>query len=529
MTGRRIAWLGALTVPLACQWVAGIEEKESAVGQDAAIAASDASDAPLGECAKNNDCISQRGANWICVRPERVCRSLLDEACDLVIAGARGAPTAQKQSIVASDDTLFFGFVGDLRGDGKSAGIARRQALEMAVSDIHSVSQGLPGKDGRRRPIAFVACSETKDASGKPDPQPPARHLIDDLHVAAILGGSDGSTTIDLLENVARPKRTLVFSPNALASSLSSADDQGLFWRTTPPAAAQGRALRDQINALAEVVVAAGATAPLKLAIVTANDIDSKDLTAFARADIAVDGAPFGSVLVREYEARPGGDVVSGLASELRDLAPHIVVAIGHRDAIQIAAALEASSPSRLPHYLFAQGADSQDLTTLLTAFESGGIRARVRGTRPLGSPEIGSVFVPLYNAAFPGGPTNGEGVPATYDIAFLLGYAALAAGDPPLTGERIASALPRVLDPRAADVIKVGTSDLTRAMDALSAGKTIDVKGLSYTMAFDPAIGEPAGKVDVWCVSPANVVRSSGVTFDPAGQGTRSGTFACP
>jgi ABC-type branched-subunit amino acid transport system substrate-binding protein len=528
MTRLRIALLAALLVPTACQWVAGIDEKESSVGRDAAPDASDAPDAPAGECAKNVDCVSQRGANWICVRPERVCRPLLDEACDLVIAGARGAPIAQKQAIVASDDTLFFGFVGDLRGDAKSAGIARRQALELAVSDIHSVSQGLPGKDGRRRPIAFVACSETKDASGRPDPQVPARHLIDDLHVPAILGASDGSATIDMLENVARPRRTLVFSPSALATALSSADDQGLFWRTTPPATAQGQALRDQIAALSDVVIGGGGQAPLKLAIVSASDADSKDLAAIAQADLVVDGAPIGSVIVREHEPRPGADVVAALAAELRALGPHIVVALGRRDAIQIAAALEASSPSPLPHYLFAQGAESQDLTALLTSFETAGIRARVRGTRPLGAPEIASVFVPLYNAAFPGGPTSGVGVPATYDIAFLLGYAALAAGDP-LDGERLAGALPRVLDPSAADVIKVGTSDLTRAMDALADGKSIDVKGLSYTMPFDPAIGEPAGKVDVWCVSPANVIRSSGVTFDPAGPGTRSGTFACP
>jgi hypothetical protein len=525
---KRIVVFAALLVPSACQWVAGIDEKESSVASDAGSTAGDAADAPIGECAKNNDCISQHGANWICVRPERVCRPLLDEACDLVIAGARGAPVAQKQAVVASDDTLFFGFIGDMRGDGKSTGIARRQALELAVSDIHSVAQGLPGKDGRRRPIAFITCNETKDANAKPDPQAPARHLIDDLHVAAILGASDGSTTIDLFEGVAKPKRTLVFSPNALAAKLTTLADDGLFWRTTPPASPQGRALRDQIAALADVVIGSGTAAPLKLAIVAASEADAKDLAAVAR-EITVDGNPIGSVLERELPARPAADVVSTLVGELSTFGPHIVVATGRRDALQIATALEATSPNPAPQYLFAQGAESQDLTTTLTAFDAAGVRARVRGTRPLAAPEAASVFVPLYNAAFPAGPSSGEGAPATYDITFLLTYAALAVGDAPLAGERIAAALPRVLDPSASDVVKVGTSDIARAMDALTAGKNIDVKGLSYTASFDRAVGEPAGKIDIWCVSPANVVRSSGVTFDPAGEGTRTGTFACP
>ena len=553
MARRRLAGFGVLALfAVACQWVVGIDEKTSSV-QPANIpladASADANDAAPAECSKNLDCVTRRGANWVCVRPEGACRSLLDGDCEVVLAGSRGAPLSQKQEVLLDDDTIFFGFIADLRGSGKNAGLARRQAVELAVSDVHSVTQGIPGgASGQRRPIAFVTCSETKDATSAPDPKVAARHLIDDLHVPAIIGASNSDTTINVFNGEALPKGTLLFSPNALASSLSSPEDRGLFWRTSTTSVLQGRAIRAQITAVEAQFLAGGAVAPLKLAIVQIGDVFGQDILPHVRSELTFNGvaletgvngptclaAPCAAgsrVFQRQYPANPQGDVLQGLAAEVHGFAPHVVVAIGRQDAVQIAAGIEAFTPAPAPMYIFTQGAETPDLTTLLTAFDTAGIRARVRGTRPLAAPETATVFVPLYKAQFPEGPASGNGVPGAYDIAYLLTYAALAAGPGTmrLDGARMNEGLKRVVDRAATTIVKVGTPDLSRGLDAISAGQTINVKGLSYIGDFDPGAGEAPGKVDVWCISPANTFKSSGVVYDPVDGGVTTGTFACP
>ncbi len=554
-----IGLLAATLGVTACQLIAGIDEKvagESTNDIDAADTSTPGNDGgtdgeqPAPECAKHTDCVAKHGENFICVKKANkpsTCQSLLSPDCQTIIAGVRGGTPQAKQEILQDDNTIFFGFIMDLLGSGKNAGVARRQAVELAAGDIHSVARGIPGgADGKRRPIAWVACSETKDAMSAPDPKVPAKHLIENLNVPAILGASNSDTTIDLFNGYALAQGTLVFSPNSLSSALSSSTDKGLFWRTSATSILQGKAIQQQVAEL-EATLPAGEH---RLAMIYIQDAFGTDIFPHIQSGLSFNGAPITNTAVngpacsatpcnvnsriftKQFPANTPAEVMTAVGHELFLFNPDIVVAIGRRDAVQITANAEAEGLRA--YYLFTQGSATADITTLLTANDANGIRGRVRGGRPLAAPDEASVFVPLYNQAFPGGPPSGNGVPGCFDITYLLTYAAAAAPLPPgqiLTGAHLNEGLKRVLNKDAVDVFKVGSADLTKALEALSANKQINTKGVSYIFDFDTNVGEAPGKVDIFCVSEnSNQLKSSGRVYDPGlDGGITTGTFNCP
>lgn len=557
LTRGRLLGLGALTAVIAsaaCQVLAGIDEKTAAVVvPDATTTEPDGATPP--ECTTNAECVAARSTGYVCVKETGRCQSLFSAECDTILGGTLTATPAEKQDLYANDDTLFLGLVMDLKGAGRSTGIARRQGVALALDAI-ARNRGVPGgPGGRRRPVAVVACSETKD-DGSSDPKVPARHLIDDLHVPAIIGASNSDTTSEMFFNAALPG-TLVFAPNALSSRLSSPQDNGLFWRTSTASPAHAQAMRQQINAIyTDLVTNRGVTArEARLAVVYLNNGFGQDLVdqimpALSWNEASVDDASSANgelctttpctgprrVLRLSYtDTSPEG--LAALATELKFFfEPDLVVLVGGADAITIARSYEdiaTTEPAVFsPSYLFAQGSATTDLTTILTANAGdAGLRPRVRGVRQRLAADEPTVFAGAYSAAFPSGPPSTIGVPGAHDIAYLLAYAAAAApGDAgaPLTGARLAEGLKRVLDSTSTATFRTSADAVPAATDALAAGQTINVKGYSYTEAFDLDAGEAPSKLDIFCVSGSNVLSPSGQTYDPSTDAS-TGTYACP
>lgn len=558
LTRGRLLGLGALTAVIAsaaCQVLAGIDEKTAAVTTpDGSTTDPDGAVAP--ECTTNAECIAARSTGYVCVKETGRCQSLFSAECDTILGGTLTATPAEKQDLYANDDTLFLGFVMDLKGAGRSTGIARRQGVALALDAI-ARNRGIPGgPGGRRRPVAVVACSETKD-DGSSDPKVPARHLIDDLHVPAIIGASNSDTTSELFFNAALPG-TLVFAPNALSSRLSTSQDNGLFWRTSTASPAHAQALRQQIGAIYTDLVTNRGVTPreARLAVVYLDngfgqDITGQILSGLTWNEASVDdpasanGALCTStpcLAPRRVLRLAYGDTsaagLQNLATELKFFfAPDLVVLVGGADAVSIARSYEdqlgtTTPPAFPPSYLFAQGSATTELTTILTADPGdAGLRPRVRGVRQRLATDEPTVFAGAYNAAFPAGPPNTLGVPGAYDIAYLLSYAAAAApGDAgaPLTGARLSEGLKRVLDGTSTATFRTTAEAVPGATDALAAGQAINVKGYSYTEPFDLDAGEAPSKLDVFCVSGSNTLSPSGQSYDPDVDAT-VGTFACP
>jgi branched-chain amino acid transport system substrate-binding protein len=66
--------------------------------------------------------------------------------------------------------------------------------------------------------------------------------------VSAIVGGDCSGVTGAILQNVARPNGVVMVSPSATSPALSTAEDDGLFFRTAPSDARQGQVVADILN-----------------------------------------------------------------------------------------------------------------------------------------------------------------------------------------------------------------------------------------------------------------------------------------
>ncbi len=76
-----------------------------------------------------------------------------------------------------------------------------------------------------------------------------AEQLVTADNVNAIIGADCSGVTGAVLQNVARPNGIVMISPSATSPALSTAEDDGLFFRTAPSDARQGQVMTDNIMA----------------------------------------------------------------------------------------------------------------------------------------------------------------------------------------------------------------------------------------------------------------------------------------
>jgi branched-chain amino acid transport system substrate-binding protein len=72
-----------------------------------------------------------------------------------------------------------------------------------------------------------------------------AERLVTSDKVKAIVGGDCSGVTGAILQNVARPNGVVMISPSATSPALSTAEDDGLFFRTSPSDARQGQIMTE--------------------------------------------------------------------------------------------------------------------------------------------------------------------------------------------------------------------------------------------------------------------------------------------
>ncbi|WP_127106663.1 ABC transporter substrate-binding protein [Pararhodobacter zhoushanensis] len=128
---------------------------------------------------------------------------------------------------------IIFGFTGPL----ESITPAMAQSAEMAVAEVNAsglFSLGtvttVRGDDGCIDSGLAVATAE---------------RLVTSDRVVGIVGADCSGVTGAILQNVARPNGVVMISPSATSPALSTAEDDGLFFRTAPSDARQGQVVAD--------------------------------------------------------------------------------------------------------------------------------------------------------------------------------------------------------------------------------------------------------------------------------------------
>jgi branched-chain amino acid transport system substrate-binding protein len=112
------------------------------------------------------------------------------------------------------------------------------QSAEMAMKEV-SDSHALLGGDTVTPVRGDSTCTDAAAATAA------AQRLVTSDHVAAIMGADCSGVTGAVLQSVARPNGIVMISPSATSPALSTAPDDGLFFRTSPSDARQGQVMSD--------------------------------------------------------------------------------------------------------------------------------------------------------------------------------------------------------------------------------------------------------------------------------------------
>lgn len=151
---------------------------------------------------------------------------LLATAAGALIAGAAGAEDIKLG--------ISLGFTGPL----ESMAPAMAKGAELAMKEVTDSGLLLDGSTVE----AVEGDSTCADAAAA---TATVERLITSEHVKGIIGGMCSGETIASLENVAKPNGIVMISPSATSPALSTIEDNGLFFRTSPSDARQGQVMAD--------------------------------------------------------------------------------------------------------------------------------------------------------------------------------------------------------------------------------------------------------------------------------------------
>ncbi|MEF3047367.1 ABC transporter substrate-binding protein [Pseudotabrizicola sp. L79] len=154
----------------------------------------------------------------------------------LLLASAATALFAGAASAEDIKIGVILGFTGPLESitPNMAAG------AEMAMSEVNA-----SGKFSLGTLVSVRADSTCVDAAAA---TAAAERLVTAEGIKAIMGADCSGVTGAILQNVARPNGVGMISPSATSPALSTADDDGLFFRTAPSDARQGVVMTDIIK-----------------------------------------------------------------------------------------------------------------------------------------------------------------------------------------------------------------------------------------------------------------------------------------
>jgi len=136
----------------------------------------------------------------------------------------------------AGSDEVKIGVILGFTGPIESLTPQMADSAELAWKEINASGKFLGGKT-----IVSVRADSTCIDSAAATTA--AERLITSDNVAAIMGADCSGVTTAIANNVAVPNGVVMISPSATSPALSSIDDKGLFFRTSPSDARQGAVL----------------------------------------------------------------------------------------------------------------------------------------------------------------------------------------------------------------------------------------------------------------------------------------------
>jgi ABC-type branched-subunit amino acid transport system substrate-binding protein len=481
----------------------------------------------LDECSTNQQCTdaatqaaAETGAGGeanidgvvpaVCIMPEGRCQTLLSEDCDAITGD------------YLNDRAILIGSLFSTKGPQAATNIPRQQAAALAVEQINDVG-GVPAGEtsAEPRPLVLVSCDETTNLVRA------AEHLVKDLGVPAIVGPNTSQDTLEVSAKVTVPNGTVVITPTAVASSITSLSDNDLTWLMVPSDVQRAPLMISQINSLETQLKEERQKDSVKLGIVFRDDALGVG-TRTSLNGLTLNGKGLTDPLNLGNNVEIDGYVATAadqqaIVEKYLAFAPDIVVLAGTAEAVsKVMVPLEAQwQGQERPIYMLIDSTKVPELITAVTNNQD--LRRRVRGTGITPGPsgkdtpaEAYDGFKIDYDVRYQGSTSTISGMGPSHDAAYAIGLALAATKDEPVSGASIAAGL-RKLASGPTKLTTLGTN-LLAAFQKLSAGEGITAVGSFGVLDWDSNGAVKGGVLEMWCIGGAPdkpVYQSSGLMFD--------------
>lgn len=374
----------------------------------------------------------------------------------LLLASTAAALVAGAASAEDIKIGIMLGFTGPL----ESLAPDMAAGAELAINEINAAGTLL---GGGHTITAIRGDSTCIDATAA---QAAAERLVTSDKVNGIMGADCSGVTGAILQNVARPNGVVMISPSATSPGLSTAEDDGLFFRTAPSDARQGQVMADILKDRGITSVAVS---------YTNNDYGKGLADSFQAAFTAAGGTVTLSAPHEDGKADYSAEM-GALAAAGGDL----LVVAGYIDQGGAGITNAALDSGAFDTFMFPDGMFSQALEDNFAAKTEGSF-----GQHP-GTDSDGLAKFHEMGAAAGFNPKNAFS-PESYDAAALILLAMQAAGstDPQVYKDK-------VLDVANAPGEPIQPGELAKAIEILAAGGDIDYVGATAVELIGP--GESAG-----------------------------------
>ena len=464
------------------------------------------------QCDATSDCEGET----VCVQATHTCVALKSPDCATVTGDYK------------NDDAVIIGAIYAFGGAQAATSTARHNAALLAIHEITGAG-GIPRGDSsaKARPLVMVSCDASVDVVRA------GRHLVNDLHVPAIVGPNGSQDTLDLSRQVSVPGGTLVITPTALASSIADLSDNGLTWQMVPTDLQRGQLLRIAIEELAEQLAEERKPAKVKFAAVFRDDALGIG-TRTSLNELIVNDLPLATSVSRGESRIDAYDVNApnqqAIVRGNVEFAPDIIVLAGTAEMIiEVLVPLERAWPAGRPrpHYMLIDSLKNPEL--LEAVANNDDLRRRVRGTGIVPSARSRSVYDAFqlsYQLAYPGMASEVGGLGPSYDATYAIAYALAATQDQPISGRSIAQGLRMLSDGR--QEIEVQAVTVLAAFSRLAMKEPISAIGTYGPLAWGPNGAVLGGTLELWCIENRGghlSYESSGLTVELA-TGLLQGTY---
>jgi branched-chain amino acid transport system substrate-binding protein len=361
---------------------------------------------------------------------------------------------------MAQADEVKLGILIGFTGPIESLTPSMAAAAEMAIAEVNAGGGILDGTTL----VAVRGDSTCGDAAAG---TAAAERLVTSDGVKGIIGGDCSGVTGAVLQNIARPNGMVMISPSATSPALTTAEDDGLFFRTAPSDAREG-------EIAADIMLERG----IKSAALTYTNNDyGKGLAEAIAASFTAKGGTITISAAHEDGKADYAAEVGALAAAGGD----ILIVAGYLDQggagiIQASLDSGAFSTFQLPGGMIGTSMDDRFGAALNGSF------GQIAGSDSAGMATLAEMATA---AGFDGASPY---TPESYDAAALFALAMQAAGstDPAVYKDFVMTVANGPGE-------KIYPGELAKGIALLKEGKPVDYEGATAVTLIGP--GESAGR----------------------------------